>query len=195
MERYLKKENYITSRPNPKDWEFHFNNDVLKRYKNEIKGVVLDFGCNHGSTTFFICDNKNVTYTYGLDINLEAIKVGYTTKKKQYKDSKIDFLRGNIMDYQFDKKFDTIVSFHTIEHIYEYDIEHVLNKLYNVLKNDGYFIISIPYKKSYNDSTHVAYYDEKTLPILLEKCGFKTIECLSESGSILTGLFKKEKNE
>ena len=86
MERYTKKENYVTSNPLPKDWEFHFNNNVLKKYKNEIEGVVLDFGCNHGSTTFFLCNNENVEYTYGLDLNLEAIKIGYTTKDEHYKD-------------------------------------------------------------------------------------------------------------
>lgn len=197
MERYKNKENYITRDPNPDVWRNHPNALILKRYKNEIKGNVLDFGCNHGSCTFLILENKNVKSVIGLDLNYNAIKIAYQTKKELYKDSKIEFIVANIINYTTKKLYDTIVSFHTLEHIYPEDIDSVINKLYNILNKNGYLLISIPYEMAYNDpKQHVAFYNENSLSDIMNRNGFETINCYMDTecgdSGILTGLFIKK---
>lgn len=197
MEKYLKKENYITRNSSPDDWRDHINGFLIKIYQKEIKGSVLDFGCNHGACSFLLCENPLVEKVYGLDINEKAVEVANNTKNvEKFKNYNINFFCNNILDFAPSEMFDTIVSFHTIEHIFPEDIDKALSILYNALKPDCYFITSIPYEHAFDDGTqHVAFYNEKTLSELFERNKFKTIECFldmrgSES-NILTGVFKK----
>lgn len=196
MDRYKIKENYITRNPDPNDWVNHPNGNILKIYSNLIKGNVLDFGCNHGACTFLLCDNKQVNKIIGIDLNKDSLDVALNTKKK-YGNCNIDFICSNILDIELEEKFDTIVSFHTLEHIYSNDIDFVLTKLFNSLNINGFFIVSIPYEKAFDDgSQHVAFYNENTLSKLFEKNKFITIECLNDNrhseGGILTGIFQKK---
>lgn len=195
MDRYLQKENYITRNPNPSDWVNHPNVSILKIYSEKIHGRVLDFGCNHGACTFYICDNKNVNEVLGLDLNENAIEVAKITKKS-FPNHKIDFISSNILDIEFSYKFDTIVSFHTLEHIYHDDIDKVVSKLYNFLNINGFVIVSIPWDKSYFDEIHhVMFFDNLSLSSIFEKHNFKTIECFQDNrhseGGLLTGIFQK----
>lgn len=197
MERYTKKENYVTRNSSPDDWRKHINAIILRAHKDIIKGNVLDFGCNHGSCSFLICENENVKKVYGLDLNPNAIKVANNTKNSEkYKNYNIEFTACNVLEYTPPFQFDTIISFHTIEHIYPSDIDNVLTILYNSLKEDCYFITSIPYERAYDDGTqHVAFYNENNLVELFERNKFKTVECFSDyrgnESDILTGIFKK----
>jgi 2-polyprenyl-3-methyl-5-hydroxy-6-metoxy-1,4-benzoquinol methylase len=195
IDKYKIKENYITRDPNPNSWRNHPNGNILNIYSDIIRGNVLDFGCNHGSCSFLICENNNVTNVIGLDLNEEAINIANETKK-EINETKINFISKNILDVTFNEQFDTIISFHTLEHIYPEDVDEVLGKLYNSLTIGGYFIISIPYEHAFDDGTqHVAFYNENTLSDLFEKHNFKTIECLNDNrhseGGKLTGIFKK----
>ena len=195
-DRYKIKENYVTRDPEPIKWETHPNGNILNIYSKIIKGSVLDFGCNHGSCTYLICKNENVNNIVGLDLNQEAINVANQTKS-EFQNCNIQFICGNILDTVFNDSFDTIISFHTLEHIYPEDVNSVLTKLYNSLSEGGYFVISIPYEHAFDDGTqHVAFYNEINLSELFELNGFTTIECLNDNrhseGGILTGIFKKE---
>jgi 2-polyprenyl-3-methyl-5-hydroxy-6-metoxy-1,4-benzoquinol methylase len=195
-DKYYIKENYVTRNPEPEKWISHPNGNILNIYSEIIRGNVLDFGCNHGACSYLICSNKNVKSITGLDLNQEAIKVAENTKTN-YPNCDIKFICENILNTTLTQSFDTIVSFHTLEHIYPEDVNSVLSKLYDSLTYDGYFIISIPYDHAFDDGTqHVAFYNEASLSKLFEENKFTTIECLndnrhSESG-ILTGIFKKE---
>ena len=196
MDKYTLKENYVTRDPNPDEWRTHPNNNILKFYEDKLVGNVLDFGCNHGSCSFLILDNPNVSSVLGLDLNPDAIEIAYETKLNSYSNSKIEFVVKNILEFEYDGKFDSIVSFHTLEHIYPDDVDAVLQKLKSYLIDGGYFVISIPYKEAYdNGEQHVAYYDEISLKSLFEKNNYETIECYYDNrcggGGILTGLFKK----
>lgn len=196
IDKYKIKENYITRDPEPEKWVSHPNGNILNIYSDIIKGNVLDFGCNHGACTFLLCKNQNVNSIIGLDLNKDAIEVANTTKLN-YPNCDINFICQNILDTVFTQSFDTIVSFHTLEHIYPEDVNSVLSKLYDSLSYDGHFIISIPYDHAFDDGTqHVAFYNEITLSKLFEENKFTTIECLNDNrhseGGILTGIFKKE---
>ena len=162
-DRYKIKENYVTRDPYPESWRNHPNGNILSIYSDIIKGDVLDFGCNHGACTFLLCENKKIKSIIGLDLNPNAIQVANKTKEN-YVDCNINFICENILDVNITQNFDTIVSFHTLEHIYPEDVNFVLSKLYNSLSKDGYLIISIPYENAFDDGTqHVAFYNEKSL--------------------------------
>ena len=196
MDRYSEKENYVTRDSDPNEWREHANGLLITHYQELIKGDVIDFGCNHGACTFLLCENKNVNKVYGLDLNQNAIDVANETKIK-FSDYNVEFICGNVLNFNSDIKFDTIVSFHTIEHIYPDDISIVLQKFYNLLNDGCYFITSIPYEKGYdNGIQHVAYYNEISLKELFENNGFETIECLYDNRvgipNILTGVFRKK---
>jgi len=195
MDRYSEKENYVTRDSDPEAWRNHANGLLITLYKDLIKGDVIDFGCNHGACSFLLCENDNVKKVYGLDLNQEAISVANETKLK-LPNHNIEFICDNVLNFNNDMKFDTVISFHTIEHIYPEDIDVILQKFHNMLPQGGYFITSIPYEKAYDNGVqHVAYYNESSLSELFEKNGFETIECLNDNrvgiGGILTGVFKK----
>jgi len=196
IDKYKIKENYITRNPSPEDWRNHPNGQILNLYSNIIKGKVFDFGCNHGAETFLICENENVTKVTGLDLNCDAIDIANKTKEQFY-DCNINFICSNIIDFEINEKYDTIISFHTIEHIYPEDIDSIIKKLLESLNNEGYCIISIPYEHAYDNGVqHVAYYNENSLKEVFEKNGFKTIECIKDDrhseGNLLTGIFIKK---
>jgi 2-polyprenyl-3-methyl-5-hydroxy-6-metoxy-1,4-benzoquinol methylase len=198
MDRYLEKENYVIRDSNPNEWREHANGILINLYEDLIIGDVIDFGCNHGACTFLLCENSNVNNVYGLDLNQEAINVANETKLK-FPEYNIEFICDNILNFNNQMMFDTIISFHTIEHIYPEDIDLILQKFYKILKNNGYFITSIPYEKSYDNGIHhVAFYNENSLSELFENNGFETIECLNDNrvgiGGILTGVFRKKIN-
>ena len=194
MDKYINKENYVTSSPHPDLWDNHENIYYLKKYSEYIVGNVLDFGCNHGAVTIHVIKDTNCNHVTGLDINSDAIKLANELKNNLYPELNIDYICANIMDVVIQNKFDSIVSFHTLEHIYPEHTEYVLRKLYKALNDNGYFLISIPYERNFYDEAHVSFYNENTLKEILEKCGFKTIECYydDQRSNILTGLFKKE---
>lgn len=107
-----------------------------------------------------------------------------------------DFTNTFLADYQFDitnidqddKKFDTIICYHILEHIIE-DIK-AMSELYRVLKDDGVIFIQTPFKEgnTYEDYSitseedrtkyfgqfdHVRIYSVKGLKNRLEGVGFK----------------------
>jgi len=188
------KENYITSKECAADWLNHANAGILRVYNDYITGSVLDFGCNHGGTTFHLSSNKNVTEITGLDIN-DNCRPYF---EQIFADVKIPntFLCSNILDIEMNNSYDTIVSFHTLEHIYEDDLDVVIKKLFNMLKYNGFCIISIPYETAYNCTEHVSFFNEVSLSELFKRNGFIVVECIFDNrwsdSNILTGIFKKE---
>jgi predicted SAM-dependent methyltransferase len=100
------------------------------------------------------------------------------------------------MPTKFETKYDTIISFHVLEHIWPDDVPIFAKNVYDNLREGGCFIISIPYKDAYADPTHVAIYDEISLEQIFKSVGFNTIECLRDDRwphekNLLTALFKK----
>jgi 2-polyprenyl-3-methyl-5-hydroxy-6-metoxy-1,4-benzoquinol methylase len=186
------KENYITARNNTEIWKSHPNYSILKEYEKYIQGSVLDVGCNHGCSTYWLHE-FNISKITGIDINEESL----ICARKNFKDLNIpnDFISLDLTKDNINQKYDTIISFHTLEHIYPNDIKFFLDNLYNSLNDGGYFIISIPYEKAYLDPCHVGFYNVENLTEILILSNFKKIECFKddrwEIKDLLTGLFKK----
>jgi 2-polyprenyl-3-methyl-5-hydroxy-6-metoxy-1,4-benzoquinol methylase len=186
------KESYITSRPDPELWKEHVNIKTLNEMCNYITGNVLDVGCNHGSTTYWLKDLPIESIT-GIDINNNALECAKHLFKTVSKPSK--FINLDLTTNKLNEIFNTIVSFHTLEHIYPEDVDSFLANIYSMLDVNGCFIISIPYETAYKDSCHVAFYNVQKLNEVMYRNNFKVIKCYKDDRwnekNILTGIYKK----
>ena len=155
---------------------------------------MIDLGCNHGASTWWLTENAAVREIVGVDINTEALEVARKTFAAQslpHQFLQLDLTRGQAVD----PMGDSIVSFHTLEHIYPDDVDQFLNAAYRSLKAGGYMVISIPYEHAYPDPCHVGFYNEQSLTACMEQAGFEMKQCFKddrfEEKNLLTGLFLK----
>jgi 2-polyprenyl-3-methyl-5-hydroxy-6-metoxy-1,4-benzoquinol methylase len=114
---------------------------------------VLDAACGVGYGTKILSQKaKNVI---GIDYSKAAIKFA----DKNYKNNKINFFESNILNFDYKKRFDTIVSLETLEHLNKLDSIKWIKKCYYLLKKNGIFICSSPLlrirnKKSFITNPH-----------------------------------------
>ena len=138
---------------------------------------VLDFGCNTGRLTNLIAAYTGMEGAFGVDINLEAIRMARATYPRG------KFTYGSPYDYAA-KSFDAIVVSHAVAHIRKPRV--TLPLLKRLLKTDGKMGIITPNRVFYDmmipknwftgykrDSTIRTWYTRKTLKKLLESTGFK----------------------
>lgn len=193
---YKEKESYITAKPNPTLWKDHANYQILQDTKHLIENVVCaDLGCNHGSCTVLLHD-FNPLHVDGYDINTSALQIAERIANDYSVIDKTNFIEANLTDIPVeDAQYDILTSFHTLEHIYECDVDDVIKEMNRILKPKGHVLISIPYKKNYPDPCHVAFYDEVSLRQLFEKHEFITVYCIEDNRwnekGLLTALFQK----
>ncbi|MFT9495938.1 class I SAM-dependent methyltransferase [Anaerosolibacter sp.] len=107
------------------------------------KGRVLDIACGVGyGSEILINRNPSITEYVGIDNCQESID--YAIEHYSYLETSYftdDALNENL--HKIYGKFDTIVSFETIEHFHG-DIKFIQN-LYNLLKPNGTLIVSTPF--------------------------------------------------
>ncbi len=140
--RYI-EERVIPKIMNPKDGILLEHIYRYKFAKKFCKGRVLDIACGVGYGSEIIHENNPHTDEYvGIDKCQNTIDYAlkhYSYDKTFYYSD--DALNPNL--HNIYGKFDTIVSFETIEH-FKGDIEF-LDNLYNLLKPKGILIISTPF--------------------------------------------------
>jgi ubiquinone/menaquinone biosynthesis C-methylase UbiE len=108
----------------------------------------------------------------------------------------VNFMAANLLEIPLeDNKFDFMMSFHTLEHIYPEDAPQFAKEVHRLLKPGGIFLLSIPYDKAYPDPAHVAFYNVETLTQLFENAGLYTVEATKDNRwqekDLLTALFTK----
>ena len=148
-------------------WElsrFNSLSNEIKKYHKE--GTILDIGC--GDSYFdrkLLKTNINIDEMYGIDIFLEK---GFDEKNYHV-----------VNDYEKlkDKKFNTIIMFDVLEHI-EKDDEFLNNQVYELIKDDGKIIITVPafhflFSEHDNLLKHYRRYDKKMIKELIEKTDYK----------------------
>lgn len=176
-EETYNKESYITRDPDVNIWRDHLNSKILNDYKHQLTGVVADFGCNHGACTIIASENKNITKIIGIDINQESLDIAENlTKKHNVKN--IKYVCSNLTNlFQIPSNyFDNAFSFHTLEHIHTTDYDLVFSEWKRVIKNNGYFIVSVPYEHAYDDPCHMNYFNESSISNLFKKYEFDVVE-------------------
>ena len=109
---------------------------LVMKFKNEIKGNVLDIGCNEGKTAEFMIKKDNMKY-FGIDVDKSALN---KAKKNKLKVKYVD-LNKNKLPFK-NNSFDTILILDILEHILE-PIK-ILEESKRILKEDGKIILSLP---------------------------------------------------
>jgi len=164
---------------------------LIKSIKNILKKIettnieLLDVGCGNGVLTSQI--SKFFKYTTGIDLSETGIKIA-----QKLKIDKCTFQKASIEDLiKSKKKYKFISSFEVIEH--QYLPDDFLNKIYQLLDDNGIFLLSTPYNGyiknliisilgkndwHYNPlwrHGHIKFFSVKTLTKILESSNFKII--------------------
>lgn len=118
-----------------------------KRYemaKNFISNnfIVGDMACGSGYGSLIL--SNICSEVYGIDIDETTIM---EIKKRYENETKVQFFNQNLLDIDFENKFDVIVSFETVEHFEENDITKLMGKFHRALKDDGILLFSTPYNQ------------------------------------------------
>jgi SAM-dependent methyltransferase len=142
-----------------------------------LSGVVADFGCSHGACTIIASENTNIREIIGVDINRDSLEIA-NDLISQHGVKKIKYLHSNLTDLAEipSNYFDNAFSFHTLEHIHIDDYDLVFSEWKRVIKNEGHFIVSVPYEHAYDDPCHMNYFNETSISDLFIKYGFKISE-------------------
>jgi 2-polyprenyl-6-hydroxyphenyl methylase/3-demethylubiquinone-9 3-methyltransferase len=179
------------------DYDWINNNTVHHKYliksiENILKNLntsnieLLDIGCGNGVLTSKI--SKFFKHTTGIDLSGTGIELA-----QKMKNEKLTFQNMSVEDMiKSKKKFKFITSFEVIEH--QYLPDDFLNKINQILENDGILLLSTPYNGyiknliisllgkndwHYNPlwrHGHIKFFSVKTLRNILEKCNFKIIK-------------------
>ena len=114
----------------------------VDRYKWAVKRItgnnILDCACGTGYGTKMLADSRPEAKLDGYDISQESLDFA----KKYYKNDKIQFNQADMLNLKLDKKFDTIVSLETIEHVKDPTI--ILNNFKGMMNDESNLIVSIP---------------------------------------------------
>lgn len=194
LPRYA-KESYVAVAPSSfGKWEHHPNRHILQAYAGHVQGRVIDLGCNHGASTWWLTQNPRVREVVGVDVNAAALAVAqrlFADVMLPHAFVHLDLTQGQAID----PPGDTLVSFHTLEHIYPADVAAFLAAAYRSLRPGGCFVVSIPYDRAYPDPCHVGFYTEASLSACMCAAGFEVVECFKDDRfaekGLLTGLFQR----
>ena len=112
--------------------------------------TVLDFGCGHGALCINLAES-GATKIKGIDLNEKLLKFANKNLQQNYKEyqSKVDFQKQDLLDENFNEKFDLIVTKDTFEH--SLNLPEILNKFYKILAKGGKVYAGFgPLYNSYN---------------------------------------------
>lgn len=119
--------NYLNfQKKHPYDW-------VISLFKYANGHKILDVG---GALGIFLARLPDFYEKTCLDVSEYAIRFG----KGAYKD--IKFVNSTIADFKTSEKFDIVTAFDVMEHVK--NLEGSLNKIYDLLNDDGIFILAVP---------------------------------------------------
>lgn len=157
----------------------HYNRYKFARGYVEEGFTVADLACGTGYGTVMLSEKaKKAT---GLDINnhvIEEIRRRYSEKLN------VEFDCKSLLHIDYENLFDLIVSFETIEHFEEREIDDIFKKFNFALKPSGNIVFSTPYMQEMTPEAiemgfHKTFYiDEK-----------KINKWLSDSGLVIKEIF------
>ena len=115
------------------------NEKFWRRFKHKpnLKNKsVLDFGCGHGALCVDLA-NSGAETVIGIDLEEKLLDFAKENLNQNYSQllSKIEFKKKNLLNENFEKKFDLIVTKDTFEHTL--NLPDVLDKFYDILERGG----------------------------------------------------------
>ena len=138
--------------------------------------ILGDFACGSGYGSAML--SEKASKVIGMDIDekvIDTIKIRYRHLNN------VEYVCQNLLDLSFYETFDNIISFETLEHFDENDINVLLRKFSNGLKKNGRLIFSTPYMQEDDESArnlgfHKTFYiNENTINDWLLKSGLKAV--------------------
>jgi SAM-dependent methyltransferase len=111
--------------------KFEMTREIIDRYKTD-KLSVLDLACGHGLFTFYL--KSDWTYT-GVDLDEDRINRCSILNRK--------FIKADVQTFN-EGKYDVILALDIIEHLT--NPKDCLSNIYDMLNDDGIFIVSNPNK-------------------------------------------------
>ncbi|QNA45359.1 class I SAM-dependent methyltransferase [Lacibacter sediminis] len=147
----------------------------MERYRfasSHIKGgAVLDMACGVGYGAYLLAGSAAVESITAVDIDADCIAYA----RQRYNHPRISFLQADATRFDDGRKFDSIVSLETIEHLP--DTQLFLTHLYQLLISNGLLICSVPVTPSVDANPyHLHDFTEKQFLRLLIKAGFSIEE-------------------
>ncbi len=106
-------------------------------FKPEQEFRVMDMGCGTGNVTLMIKKKYPNAVVTCLDMAVNMLEEA-KQKLKDYSD--IRYVVADFSDYEFDARFDAIVSSLTFHHLDEGDKRRLYERIFNALEFDGIFI-------------------------------------------------------
>lgn len=150
-------------------YEFALNNIS----KEEICG---DFACGTGYGSIIL--SSIASKVIGADLNKKVIS---EIKKRYKKNKKVEFINRNLLDLNFKDYFSSVISFETIEHFTESNIQCLFEIYSKALKKSGKIVFSTPYlqqktKEAIALGHHLTFnIDESKIETWLTAAGFRNI--------------------
>ena len=156
---------------------------LFSKYRKR-KVSVLDFGFGYADIVKKILNESSFEYL-GIDISDVFVKE-QSVKFEKY--SNINFKKKNLFDIE--TQFDMIFSLEVLEHIEPVNLFAILRKLSELLKDDGYLIVSVPLYEDLakisnycsgcgrleNPNGHIRSYTPSLIQIELDMAGFEIVE-------------------
>lgn len=195
--------NYYVSNQNLSEISIAKENseELIKIIRKRIKkdGENLDYGCGGGYLMGSLIQNE--IQCCGLDSSIESLN----KVKNNFKENK--FFKGIILSEEIphknidDEKFDFVFLIETLEHILPERLNSFIKELNRLIKKDGYIFITVPNNENliskqiicpdcgcvFHRVQHQNSFDTISLTEIMNKFGFKKIECKPT-------LFSKNKN-
>lgn len=113
--------------------------EIYEHIASKVSGSILDVGCGSGRIMAYMQNNKSAVNYTGIDLSLEMINQA-TWLKKELGFDEAKLVNANISSLS--NTFDYIVSIHSY---YAWDDKiTMLKTIYNLLDNDGKFILVTP---------------------------------------------------
>jgi len=153
--------------------------------KGPVGGRLLEIGFANGYLLKLL---RNRYECYGIDISKINVEV---TKAEFQKENinNVQFIAIDIMEHNFNMKFDVVVSCHFIEHFDDQNLNKLLKKIYSVLNPGGVFLGAVPYKQDlkisqkicphcgnvFDPDGHQQSFDQNNLKRVLENAGFTNV--------------------
>lgn len=113
-----------------------YYNTVVNLTKNYLNPKILDLGAGTGILTELLYkQHPNADITL-VDLSTEMLNIA----KKKFADKNFKYIEADYLTYDFEEKYDIIVSSLSIHHLTDEEKKLLYNRIYDFLKSGGLFI-------------------------------------------------------
>lgn len=155
---------------------------------------IIDIGCGGGANVKRLVELYPGSKTIGLDYSIESVNKSRKLNSSYIQDGRASIVQGNVSHLEFsDSTFDLACAFETV--YFWPGPQMSFNEVYRVLKPGGIFLVVI--EATGDDKSGQKWerkikgmhaYTKLELQNILQKAGFKNIDCVEESGKTWLGI-------